>query len=325
MPLPIAAIVSQDAVSVAKVFGEGQLNAIRAICQLKEPTVTLENADTGILEDVEIIFSTWGMIPFNEEQLSRLKCLKAVFYAAGATEYFAMPMLRHGIKISSAWQANGLPVAEYTIAQILLGLKNYFLLTRNFRSPAGRIHALAGRGAYGARIGLIGDGAVSRHVQRLLKNFALETDVLPTNPDQLTTASLERLFQSCQVVSNHLPDRDDMVGLLNGNLFRRMPEKGVFINTGRGRQVNEQELADVLASRTDITALLDVTWPEPPLPSSPLYTLPNVFLSPHLAGSVNDECHRMADYMIDECQRYLNGEPLQYEVKMDYLLNQGIK
>jgi phosphoglycerate dehydrogenase-like enzyme len=129
------------------------------------------------------------------------------------------------------------------------------------------------------------------------------------------------MFRTCQVVSNHLPDRDDMVGILNRKLFELLPKKGIFINTGRGRQVNEPELAEVLARRIDLSALLDVTFPEPPAPESPLYSLPNVFLSPHLAGSVNDECHRMADYMLDECRRYLKNEPLQYEVKMEYLLN----
>jgi len=321
MRKPIAALVSNQIGSVRTVYGEKQLAELRELCQLKEPVVTQESVDSGILDDVEVIFSTWGMIPFTDEQLERMKKLKVIFYAAGATEYFSLKPLQHGILVSSAWQANGLPVAEYTVAQILLGLKNYFILTRNYRSADGYNHAGKGRGAYGARIGLIGDGAISTHVQRLLKNFSLETMVIPTDPAKWTEGNFEEMFRTCQVVSNHLPDRDDMVGILNRKLFELLPEKGIFINTGRGRQVNEPELAEVLARRTDLSALLDVTFPEPPAPESPLYSLPNVFLSPHLAGSVNDECHRMADYMLDECRRYLKNEPLQYEVKMEYLLN----
>ena len=99
-----------------------------------------------------------------------------------------------------------------------------------------------------------------------------------------------------------------------------MREGAVFINTGRGAQVNEAELIEVLEKRPDLTALLDVMHPEPPEDGSKLYTLPNVRLSTHIAGSINDEVHRMADYMIEELRRYLAGEPLVYEVSESMLL-----
>ena len=101
------------------------------------------------------------------------------------------------------------------------------------------------------------------------------------------------------------------IGVLNGALFERMRPNAVFINTGRGRQVNEPEMIRVLKERPDLTALLDVTYPEPPVPGSELYTLPNVHLSPHIAGSMNDEVRRMAVSAIDEFKRYRDGQPLQ--------------
>jgi phosphoglycerate dehydrogenase-like enzyme len=113
------------------------------------------------------------------------------------------------------------------------------------------------------------------------------------------------------------------VGVLDGKLFASMREGAVFINTGRGRQVNEAELIEVLKKRPDLTALLDVTYPEPPENGSELYTLPNVFLSPHIAGSLNDEVHRMADYMIAEYKRFANGEATQYEVRESMLITSG--
>ena len=69
-----------------------------------------------------------------------------------------------------------------------------------------------------------------------------------------------------------------------------------------------------------LTALLDVTFPEPPEAGSKLYTLPNVRLSPHIAGSMNDEVHRMSDYMIAEYKRFASGEPCLYEVSESMLL-----
>ena len=67
------------------------------------------------------------------------------------------------------------------------------------------------------------------------------------------------------------------------------------------------------------TALLDVTWPEPCPAESPFWSLPNVILTPHLAGSLGDEVMRMGEYMLEECERYLDGKPLVYDVSMEML------
>ena len=93
-----------------------------------------------------------------------------------------------------------------------------------------------------------------------------------------------------------------------------MPENAVFLNTGRGAQVVEADLARALAERPDLTAVLDVTYPEPPDPGHAFYTLPNCILTPHIAGSLGDEVVRMAEYMLAECRAWLSGRPVQYEV-----------
>jgi len=93
-----------------------------------------------------------------------------------------------------------------------------------------------------------------------------------------------------------------------------LKEGASFINTSRGAVVNEPELIRFLQERPDVQAVLDVTHPEPPVPESPLYDLPNVFLTPHLAGSLGGECRRMAQFMMEELERYLRGEPLRWEI-----------
>jgi phosphoglycerate dehydrogenase-like enzyme len=92
-----------------------------------------------------------------------------------------------------------------------------------------------------------------------------------------------------------------------------------FINTGRGAQVNEPELAAVLKRRPDLMALLDVTDPEPAPAGSAFYDLPNVQLSSHIAGAHDDEVVRMADYMIEEFRHWQKGEPLRYAVSPELL------
>ena len=93
-----------------------------------------------------------------------------------------------------------------------------------------------------------------------------------------------------------------------------MEHGATFLNTGRGAQVNEKELCAALVERPDLNAVLDVQYPEPPKSGSPLYTLPNVQLSSHIAGSCNNEVRRMSDYMLDDLQRYLAGKPLLHTV-----------
>ena len=125
---------------------------------------------------------------------------------------------------------------------------------------------------------------------------------------------LPDVFSRAYVVSEHLPNIQSMRGLLNGSLFARMRSDATFINTGRGAQVIERDLIAVLADWPGLTALLDVTWPEPPEKESPLYALPNVWLSSYIAGSINDEVVRMADYVLEEYGCWERRENLIYAV-----------
>lgn len=317
-----AAIVCNTPNTIEMVYGEERLNQIAALCDLDRTVVTAAALDKTDLSNVDIIFSTWGMICFSDEQLDRMPKLKAVFYAAGATDYFSRPLLKRGIQVISAWKANAVPVAEFTTAQIILGLKNYFNISRDLKCKANWNQKRAGCGSYGETVALLGAGAISTHVQELLKSYNLNVIVIPSHPER-RTISLEEAFRTAKVVSSHLPDRDDNVGVLNGKLFSSMREDAVFINTGRGRQINEDELCDVMEKRPDLTALLDVTYPEPPEDSSRLYSLPNVYLTPHIAGSLNDEYKRMADFVIGDMQRYLKGEAMKYVVSEEMLLTSG--
>ena len=130
----------------------------------------------------------------------------------------------------------------------------------------------------------------------------------------VTKVSLSELFATSQVVSNHLANNPDTVGMLGGALFESMLPYATFLNTGRGAQVVEDDLVATLRARPDITAVLDVTMPEPPEDGHPFYTLENCFLTPHIAGSLCDEVVRMAEYMEKEFSLYLSGAPLRYEV-----------
>ena len=130
----------------------------------------------------------------------------------------------------------------------------------------------------------------------------------------VTKVSLDEAFRRGRVVSCHLANLPSTKGMLRGEHFQQMADDATFINTGRGATVNEPEMIAELARRPSLTALLDVTMPEPPAEESLLYQLPNVFLTTHIAGSLGQEVWRMADYAMDEFQRWQAGTPLKYAV-----------
>lgn len=297
--------------TVDYVYSEAQRKQIAEVTDLMPEIVNAGNFDSVDLKDVEVIFSSWGMMNFTGEQLDRMPNLKAVFYGAGATDYFARPLLARGIKVISAWKANAIPVAEFVLAQIILSMKNYF--SNNWNNK------FAGPGCYGETVALIGAGAISSKLQEMLKVLNLNVLVIPSRPER-RTVSLEEAFRTAYVVSNHLPNREDNQKVLTRELFASMRQGATFINTGRGAQVDEAGLIEVLKARPDLTALLDVTFPEPPEAGSELYTLPNVRLTTHIAGSLNDEVHRMADYVIGDYLHFAAGEPLEHEVTEEMLM-----
>ena len=181
-------------------------------------------------------------------------------------------------------------------------------------------------GGYGSTVGLISLGAIGRIVAPRLHAAAPDVRVLAHDPfvgsDEaarlgVELVSLDEIFTSSDVVSLHTPWLPETERMIRGAHFARMKTGATFLNTARGAVVAEDEMTVVLETRPDLTALLDVTHPEPPLPDSPLWTLPNVFLTPHIAGSVGDECRRLGRYMLDELRRYLAGEPLRYRIRPD--------
>jgi phosphoglycerate dehydrogenase-like enzyme len=108
--------------------------------------------------------------------------------------------------------------------------------------------------------------------------------------------------------------------MIQGRHFELMKPRATFINTARGALIRETEMCEVLKRRSDLTALLDVVWPEPPAPDSPLFSLPNIILTPHIAGSRDRECRRMGRLMIEEFDRWNRGEKLQWAISEEKAL-----
>ena len=312
---------------IARVYDEATKDAIAALFDFSPTVFTKEDVLADRLTDIEVLFSTWGFpIMSDEEIATHLPRLKVVFYGAGSVQAFARPLIRNGVIVVSAWMANSVPVIEYTVAQILLANKGFFGASRLCsRDAASRKAALdhfnSFRGNYDTPVGLIGLGAIGAGVAERLKDYRLKVYAYDPYCSEekaaalgVTLADLDSIFEICLTVSNHTPNIPATKGMLRYEHFARMPQNGVFINTGRGAQVVEADLIRALREEPARTAVLDVTDPEPPVDGHPFYELENVILTPHIAGSAGAECYRMGAYMLEEAERYLKGEALRYAV-----------
>jgi len=314
------------------VYGQSQRAAIGELLEIDETCLlTRENwrQHRDILRDTRILVSTWGAPVLDEAFLEAAPQLELLLYGAGTVRGIATDAAwERGIRITAAADANAVPVAEFTLSQILFCLKNGWQLSR--RATAGE-DALWGadkplRGAYDATVGLVSLSRIGTKVARFLRPFDLRVlayDPLAAAADfgklGAEPVGLEELFARSDVVSVHAPLLPETRGLVDGPLLRSMPPEAALINTARGPIVDESALVEVLGERPDLTAVLDVTDPEPPPPDSPLRTLPNAVLTPHMAGAFNGECRRLGESMVQELRRYLDGQPLKWEVTSETL------
>ncbi|QHI70612.1 NAD(P)-dependent oxidoreductase [Tichowtungia aerotolerans] len=305
-----------------KVYAQGRCERLAEITDLYPVRISRDNFYDHVedLQDLDVIFSTWDMVVLSSEEVQMLPNLKAVFYAAGASSSFRESFEENGVVVCSATAANAIPVAEFALAQVLLAGAGAYRNSRECVDVQSTTIANSHRGCgnYGNRVSILGNGAISSKLQDFLKHHDLEVVVVPSRAEN-RTVSIAEAFATSFAVVNLFPDRDDNVGVYNRPLFESMMDSAVFINVGRGRQVNETDLIAVMKERPDLTALLDITWPEPPIDGSELYTVPNIQLTGHLAGSKSSELIRMADFMIEDFQRWEKGEPLKYRVRPDQL------
>jgi len=306
------------------IYGPDQQAAIRSMVDIYAPpqTVSSLKQNPSVLRDAEVVFSGWGCPGMDAAFLAAAPKLQALFYGAGSVRGIVTDALwDRRIVVTSSYAANAVPVAEFCLATILFSLKLGWRHMGRIRSEKRWIERMPMPGAYGSTVGLVSLGMIGRRTLELLRPFDVKIAVYSTSLTEerartldVRRCELDELFSVSDVVSLHTPNIPETQGMIRGQHFRRMHKDATFVNTARGAVVNEPEMIEVLKERQDLTAVLDVTNPEPPVAGSPLYELSNVVLTPHIAGSMFNECRRMGQYAVDECRRYLDGKPLQWQI-----------
>lgn len=283
------------------------LDDLRAICDFGPITQDLTE-----LPDVDLLVTGWGCPPITRAALERLPSLKAIVHTAGSVKGFVTDACwDRGIVVSSAASANALPVAEYTVAMILLTGKRVLERARAYRATKQIDHygIPPAVGNYGATIGILSASTIGRRVIELLRPYdfhVLVHDPFVTEVDGAEPVSLTELFRRSDVVSVHTPLLPETRGLVSGELLGLLRDDAVLINTARGAVLDQDAL---VAEAGRIRAVLDVTDPEVLPPEHPLWRSENVLITPHLAGSQGNEWGRLANHAVAEVRRWVNGEP----------------
>ena len=308
---------------LGRFFTDADLARVRAVGEVRILGGNERDLVLPQLHDVDVLVGSWGMPRLDDELLRAAPRLKAVCYAAGSVKGFVTPeSYARGVTITTAMHANAVPVAEVTVALITLANKQWFSAQSGMRHARGWHHQ-SHVGNFETTVGLIGCGAIARLVVAKLADTDLRVLVYDPHARDLPpgvehVSDLLDLARRSDVVSLHAPDIPATHAMCSAAFFSAMKDGATFINTARGRLVDEAALLAEL-QRGRIYAHLDVTHPEPPVADSPFYHLPNVWLTPHLAGSSAGEVRRMGRLAIDECLRLIAGQPPRFAVSHEML------
>ncbi len=280
------------------------------------------------LRDADIMLAAWGAPPLTGARLARAPNLKMVAYAAASVRVIAPPPFwQRDILITSAVSAMAVPVAEFTFAAIIMCGKDVFRIRDTHRDQRGtggfgtRISMdVPHLGNYRRRIGIVGASRIGRLTIDMLvrANFAVAVyDPFLSAEDAAamgaTKMDLHPLLAWSDTVSLHAPVLPETHHMIGAAELALMADNAVLINTARGWLLNHDALLPEVQSGR-LRVLIDTPDPEPLPPESPLYDLPNVVLTPHIAGAQGNELRRLADLAINEIERFVAGQPPLFPV-----------
>lgn len=322
MPERPRALFAMTAANVPRIFPPEVLSRLREAVDIDPSLIAEDFGDPRVRETlagVDVLITGWGCPRIDETVLEAAPELRAVLHSAGSVKGFATPAVwERGIAVSTAAEANALPVAEYTLAMILLAGKDLFGYRDRLRAardfPGWAF--VPGIGNHGRRVGVIGASRIGRRVIELLRPFDLRVSLTDPYVDEAGAAalgvpllSLDDLLRTSEIVTVHAPDTPETHHLLDRRALALIPDGAALVNTARGALVDHEALlAELRIGR--LSAILDVTDPEPLPADSPLYDLPNAFITPHLAGSQGNEVSRLGLAVVEEAELFAAGREL---------------
>jgi phosphoglycerate dehydrogenase-like enzyme len=281
--------------------------------------------------EAEVLLTGWGAPRVDRAALEKMPGLTAIVHAAGSVRPVVAPeVFVRGIAVSSAADANAIPVAEFTFAAVIFAAKRVTRLAAQYQARRQASHRDVwgtwdlpegfALGTNGITVGVVGASRVGRRVIAMLRSLDVTTLVADpyltagaASDLGATPATIDHLVAVSDIVTLHAPDLPETRRMINRERLASMRDGAVLINTARGALVDTEALtAELVSGRLD--AVLDVTDPEPLGAHSPLHGLPNVLLTPHIAGAAGNEVRRLGEAAVAEIERLAAGLPFRHPV-----------
>ncbi|HUB50601.1 MAG TPA: NAD(P)-dependent oxidoreductase [Terracidiphilus sp.] len=287
--------------------------------------------------DVEI--DVWIPDPYPTRAIRawpRLRGVKLIISMLAGTEWIS-PLAGPHVTICNARGAHNAATAEWALAAILTTLK-YFPIYQDVQrsgvwkrrfDAAAHYKAITGDATSldppamleelsGKRVLLVGYGEIGKETERMLAPFQVELTRVArssrSEPKVHSSAELDRLIPSAEIIVVIVPATNETRGLIGAAQFALMRQGTLLVNAARGAVVDTVALIEAL-NAGKIRAAIDVTDPEPLPEGHPLWSCPNLLITPHVAASSPQFARNALRVVGEELRRYINGEPLKNVVQ----------
>lgn len=313
-----------DAHLVDFVFKTDERSALSDLVNIDFHAVTSVH-DLSEPEGIEMLLMGWGATAPTSADFDCMPRLRAIVHWGGGFNTAGEAAAR-GIALSSAKSANAVPVAEFTLAMITLAAKDVFWASRRYTAEQrfiDREREYGHTGLAGSSVGIVGASTIGELVIRGLRTQGINALVYdPTVTVERAAAlgaelvdDIHVLASRSRILSIHAPDMPQTRDMISAAVLAALPDGATVINTARGPIVDQNALVTELKTGR-IRAILDVTDPDPLPAGHPLYALDNVFLTPHLAGSMGTELSVLGRVAAGEAIRFARGEPFRHPVNL---------
>ncbi|MCB8921627.1 MAG: hydroxyacid dehydrogenase [Ardenticatenaceae bacterium] len=285
------------------------------------PEPTNKDELIALIPEADAIITSWGVAQLDADVMAAAPRLQAMAHMGSSVKRFVSDAFwARGVQLTSAGIALARHVAETTLGLMIVGQKRIWPLGQLMREGGWRDdEKWESRELFRKQVGIIGASNIGRYVIRLLEPF--EVTVLLYDPFVseaqaaelgATKLELDDLLRRADIVSLHAPSNAQTHHMLNAARLKLMKDDALLINTARGTLIEEPALVEEL-SNGRFFAFLDVTDPEPTAADSPLRSLPNVVVTPHIAGCI-ENCNRMGELAVEELRRFFAGETAVYQI-----------
>ncbi len=324
-------------------FSDEQLDKLRAVSSRLDlqqmAGATIDQISPNVRDRVEILYG-WGRLLDSAHEFSHLKWIQA--HSAGINSLLDTPIWHSSVILTTASGIHPIPMAEQSLAKMLAfrwRLYEMFRLQQQHEWPEKRWEKFARPELRGSTLGIVGYGAIGRELARLAQALGMRILVVNRSgrraPDRsfavpgtgdpdasipekiYPDSQLLEMLPACDYVVLLAPQTPYNYHLFDTKAFAKMKPTAFFFNLGRGPVVDEAALVDALRQGQIAGAGLDVFEQEPLSPDSPLWSMENVIISPHVSGLTPQYNERASDLFAENLRHYLAGEPLLNQVERE--------